>query len=240
MSKIKHFFFLLALIMYSMNAMEKANSAKAVLEEYLTQELKDPMASRELADVLVHDILTHKIPTIPITSINSIVAYAFGNRILPNGDKQPGPVNEILAKIVEQLYAQTKAPVYAQWEIAEAITTIPKEHITVIHLTIEPQGNAAYLSTEGVALTITDHAFRHDKILGKVGVIAFQDHLHRCIQISRNIGIDAWAPEGYRMPYEYDAESGQSWTRNRHLYLLTDCNARIMNYLQRKIVALKK
>jgi hypothetical protein len=35
MNKIKHLFFLLALIMYSINAMEKANSAKAALAEYI-------------------------------------------------------------------------------------------------------------------------------------------------------------------------------------------------------------
>jgi hypothetical protein len=65
--------------------------------------------------------------------------------------------------------------------------------------------------------------------------VSFLTPFHRCITISRDAGIDAYAPEGYRMPSNYDEQSGQPWTRDRHTYLLTDMIARITNQLEKKM-----
>src|SRR6266498_2483076 len=50
---------------------------------------------------------------------NSILAFSFGNRIAPNGNRTPGPINDMLASIVTRHYRRKPRPVYAQWEIAE-------------------------------------------------------------------------------------------------------------------------
>ncbi len=229
------YLFLLFFTVYPAFAIEKLNSSphKIALEEYLINELDDAYIAKELATILVENILIWKAPTIATAQITSIIAYAFGNRILPNGNRIPGPMNEALADIVVQLHKETNAPVFAQWEIAEAIgDRIAPENLTVINPALDAQANIVYLSTAGVASAIIKHVGDPQK-LGKVAVIAFNDHLYRCIKVSRDAGIDAYAPEGYSMPGNYDEHSGQPWTRNRLIYLVTDMKARITNCFEK-------
>jgi hypothetical protein len=63
--------------------------------------------------------------------------------------------------------------------------------------------------------------------LGRVAVVAFADHLYRCVATCRRLGFDASAPDGVAMPTEYDPESGQAWCRDRIAYLLHDIMIRI-------------
>lgn len=223
-----------SLIFISLSASEHS-SVRIALEEYLAIELDDPVIAKELASILIKDVLTWKAPTIATQEINSIIAFAFGNRILLNGNRLPGPMNEALADLVVQLYDQTNARVYAQWEIAEAISNrIPSEKLIVINPTLDVSANVIYLSTVGVASAIVKQVSDPQK-LGKVAVIAFNDHLYRCIQTSRDAGIDAYAPAEYSMPSTYDAHSGQPWTRNRITYLVTDIKVRITNHFEKSI-----
>jgi hypothetical protein len=62
--------------------------------------------------------------------------------------------------------------------------------------------------------------------LGKVAIVAFCDHIRRCVDTSRRAGMDAAAPAGYEMPSGYDVHSGQPWTRSRLAYLLHDVMCR--------------
>jgi hypothetical protein len=203
------------------------------LQEHLTKELDNADAAQKLAAIIVEDTLLWKSTTIPLQEIRTIIAYAFGNRILPNGNRLPGPTNQELAHLVVQLHKETNAPVYAQWEVAEAIgDRIPSENMTVIYPTLDSLANVVYLNTLGVASAIASHSGDVKK-LGKVAVIAFNDHLHRCIKTSKSVGIDAHAPEGYAMPSTYDAQSGQPWTRDRLAYLVTDIKTRITNSFEK-------
>lgn len=215
------------------DALQTSSDLKTALEEHLDNELDDAIIAQELAAIAEENILAWKVPTIATQEINTIIAFAFGNRVLPNGNRLPGPMNEALADVVVQLFIQTNAMVYAQWEIAESIgNRIPSEKLNVINPTLDAQANVVYLSTAGVAAAILKHVAEPQK-LGKVAVIAFNDHLHRCIQISGDVGMDAYAPEGYAMPNIYDENSGQPWTRDRFTYLVTDMRARISNYFEK-------
>lgn len=229
---------LLFLYCMTLNGIEKSNSTishKTAIEEYLANELDDAIIAKELATILVENILAWKAPTIAPEQITTIIAFAFGNRTLPTGNRLPGPMNEALADLVVQLYEKTNAPVYAQWEIAEAIgDRIASEKLIVINPILDAQANVVYLSTAGVASTIIKQV-GDPQTLGKVAVVAFHDHLYRCVKISRDAGIDAYAPEGYTMPNKYDAHSGQPWTRNRLTYLVADIKARITNHFEKMI-----
>ena len=144
-------------------------------------------------------------------------------------------MNEALADLVVQLYKETNAQVYAQWEIAEAIgNRITSDKLIVINPVLDAQANIMYLSTAGVASEVIKRVGEPQK-LGTVAVIAFNDHLYRCIKLSRDAGMNAYAPEGYTMPNKYDVHSGQPWTRNRLTYLVTDIKARITNYFEKLI-----
>ncbi len=225
------FYSLLFLYGISVQGLEKSAPAyKAMLEEHLAHELDDTLIAHELAMLVAEHVLVWQAPTIAPAQITAIVAYAFGNRILPNGNRLPGPVNEALADLVVKLYTQIKVPVYVQWEIAEMIgNRISSDAMTVINPALDAVANVVYLSTADVASTIITSAGGAHQ-LGTVAVIAFSDHLYRCIQVSRSAGMDAYAPEGYAMPTTYDSLSGQPWTRSRLTYLASDIKARITNY----------
>ena len=55
-----------------------------------------------------------------------------------------------------------------------------------------------------------------------MGIVAFADHLWRCVATVRRFGLDAYAPDGVAMPREYDVQSGQPWCRSRLAYLMHD------------------
>lgn len=203
------------------------------LQEHLAHELNDAAIAKELSTLLLDSILTWKAPTIESKQITSIIAFAFGNRILPNGNRLPGPVNQALADLVVKLHRETHAHVYAQWEIAECIgNQISTEKMSIIYPTLDGQANVNYLSTAGVIAEIIKDVC-NPKRLGTVAVVAFNDHIQRCITLAHAACIDAYAPAGYNMPTEYDQFSGQPWTRDRLTYLITDMKARITNYLEK-------
>ncbi len=202
------------------------------LQEHLTQELNDTTLAKELTNILTNTVLHWKTPTIEPQQINSIIAFAFGNRVLLNGNRLPGPVNETLAHLVVQLHSETNAHVYAQWEISDAIgNRIPGDKITTIYPTLDAHANVVYLNTAGVVSEVINQIGNPER-LGTVAVVAFNDHLYRCVTTARNARIDAYAPAHLGMPNEYDGLSGQPWTRNQLTYLITDIKARLSNYLE--------
>lgn len=198
----------------------------AMLEGHLLQELGDAAVARELADVVLHETLSWRAPVVAVERITTIIGFTFGNRMLPNGNREPGPVNEALADIVATLHARTGARVFAQWEVAHSLgARVPHDMVTSINPTYDMRGEPVYLSTSGVLEEIARQT--PPQSLGCVGVVAFADHLYRCVATARRLGFDAHAPAETRMPGEYDAQSGQAWCRNRRAYLLHDMMVRL-------------
>ncbi|HUZ62581.1 MAG TPA: hypothetical protein VMU82_02600 [Acetobacteraceae bacterium] len=192
----------------------------------LAVELGDADMARELAALLEADTLCWTAPTIPAARIRTIIGFTFGNRMAANGNRLPGPVNEALAEVAVALHRETNAPIYAQWEVAEpAAERLPPDTVTPIHPGRDERGEPVYLSTGGV---LEEIARRVDPAkLGPVCVVAFADHMCRCVMTARRLGFDAYAPEGHAMPRDYDPLSGQAWCRSRLAYLLHDLMIRI-------------
>jgi hypothetical protein len=198
-----------------------------VLATLLAQELGDAVEARTFAEIIEADVLRWKPTLVAPKEVQTIAAYTFGNRFEANGNRSPGPVNAALADVAVRLHEETHAPVYAQWEVAEAIgTRIMPQHLVSITPLRDARAEPVYLSTGGVAAAIVRHA-GDPRQLGKVGVVAFSDHIRRCVDTTCRAGLDAAAPAGYDMPTAYDAESGQPWTRSRLVYLLHDAMCRI-------------
>ena len=192
------------------------------IEAHLAGELGDHETARALAQVLREDALSWRAPEVDPARIETIMAFTFGNRMLPNGNRTPGPVNEALADIAVALYRQRAVRIYAQWEVAEAIgSRVPQEKVTAIYPGRDERAEPVYLSTSGVVSTVV--AMQADRrSLGVVGVVGFADHLWRCVTTVRQFGLEAYAPSGYTMPGEYDAQSGQPWCRSRLAFLMHD------------------
>ncbi len=193
----------------------------------LTTELDDPVLARELAAILVEDAVLWRAPELPPQGARAIFGFTFGNRMLANGNRVPGPVNEMLAELVCRLHRQTAAPVFAQWEIAEAVAgRVPPAALTAITPGRDARGEPVYLGTAQVVAEIAARTGA-PKEAGPVVIVAFADHLHRAVMTARRAGFDAHAPAGLAMPTAYDPDSGQAWCRSRRAYLLHDIMIRI-------------
>jgi len=166
-------------------------------------------------------------PTVPLADVDSLVVYAFGNRVAADGTLSPGPTNEALAATVESVVAQHPVPVYAQWEVADLLTAKGVPGVVSIGRDVAADGTVTYLSTAGVAAKAVALAAEGGTELGHVGVIGFADHAVRCVLTSRAAGMTADVPEGVGLPSTYDPESGQGWTRDRLTYLGVDLPARL-------------
>ena len=168
-------------------------------------------------------------PTVPDDEVDSVVVYAFGNRVAADGTLSPGPVNEALAEATAAFVADHPVPVFAQWEVADLLTGSGVPDVTSIDPDTGPDGEVVYLSTAGVAEKAVGLAGEQGVDLGQVGVIGFADHAVRCVLTSRAAGMtDAAVPAGVDLPGEYDPASGQEWTRDREAYLLTDLQGRLL------------
>lgn len=163
-----------------------------------------------LADVMTDPLVAMTPPTVPDDDVDSLVVYAFGNRVAADGTLSPGPTNEELAQVVEDFVAEHPVPVFAQWEVADLLAESGVGDITSIDPDTGPDGEVVYLSTAGVAEKAVTLAEQQGVDLGQVGVIAFQDHAVRCTLVSQDAGMDGAAvPETVDLPSAYDPESGQ-------------------------------
>ncbi len=180
------------------------------------------------ADVATSPFLSYKPPRVAADKVDSLVVFAFGNRLGADGELQPGPMNEALAKAVEKFVAEHPVPVYAQTEIAQQLQAAGVQHVTSIDPVTNADGTVTYLSTAGVADQVMSKAGAAGKQLGTVGVIGFSDHAVRCVLTARKAGMTSAAvPKGVTLPTVYDPESNQSWTRARSAYLPTDLIGRL-------------
>lgn len=213
--------------------MESAGRGEGIedlLAGHLERELGDPDLARRLARLLLEDALSWQAPSLPLARIGTIMAFTFGNRMQPNGNRVPGPVNAALADLAVRLHEATGAPVWAQWEVAEAIgERIPEDRLRAIYPPRDAQGEPRYLSTGGVIDAILADGAQGPERLGGIGVVAMRDHAWRCVAICRRRGLEAGVPQGFALPEFYDEESGQAWTRDRLPYLLHDLHCRALD-----------
>ena len=196
------------------------------IAERLAAELGDAALAARLAKIIEADALSWVPPTIAPAAIRTIIGFTFGNRMAPNGNREPGPVNEALAHVAVRLSQETGARIIAQWEVAEAATALlPAVPVTPIYPRRDQRDEPVYLGTAAVLEEIA--RLWSPQSLGCVGVVAFSDHAFRCVATARRLGFDAYAPAGHPMPAEYDPQSGQAWCRSRLAYLLHDLMLRI-------------
>ncbi|MGY3569775.1 hypothetical protein [Vibrio paucivorans] len=206
---------------------------EAAMVKKLEVQLENKEAAQYTAEFIMNNLLTWKGEELPLDQADSILAYAFGNRLMPNGNQVPGPMNEALADTVVEIYEQTGKPVYAQWEIAQSIgDRIPAKDLHSINPVIAKDGSLTYLSTIGVAETAVEMSGGD---LGKTLVVGFYEHSLRTINTSKDFGIDAYAPAGIELPHEYDPESGQAWTREVKTFIMHEVRNRGTNERTRLI-----
>jgi hypothetical protein len=181
-----------------------------------------------LGDVDRSPLLSYRPRRRPAKAFDSVIVYAFGYRDAPDATRDPGPVNEALAKATRRLLAKHDGlPVFAQTEIAELLRAADVPDVTSIDPVVGPDGQIVYLSTAGVAAQAAQKAADAGIDLGTVAVIAFADHAGRSVLTTHAAGPAAAVPKGVALPTRYDAASAQPWTRDRRSYLATDLLGRV-------------
>lgn len=206
----------------------KRPQLEALLAGHLEAELGDAAVARAFAACLVEDALGWRAPVLPAAGIRTILGFTFGNRMRPNGNREPGPVNEALAEVALRLHRATGARIWAQWEVAAAIgDRVPGGMLEAIYPARDGNAEPRYLGTAAVVDAVLARSGGRD--LGPVAVVALRDHAWRCVRICRDRGLDAGVPEGWPLPEGYDAQSGQPWTRHRLAYLLHDLHCRALD-----------
>jgi len=207
--------------------MDPAEKLLDEIASHFARELGDVPTARAMARLLGEDALSWRAPEIAASQVATIVVFAFGNRLQPNGNRTPGPVNEALADVAVRLHRATGAPVYAQWEVAEAgCEMITSDKLSVIYPSLDERSEPRYLSTAGVIEEVVRRV-GDPASLGTVAIVAFADHARRCVMTARRLGLAAGIPAGYAMPNQYDALSGQPWCRSRLAYLFHDIASRV-------------
>lgn len=204
-----------------------AQELTRLLTKHLGAELRDPALGRTLAASLIDQVLAFRAPERAPAGAALILAFSFGNRMRPSGNREPGPVNQALARIAAELWRSTGAPIVAQWEVAEALP--PGIPVTTIYPSRDGRGEPLYLGTQQTAAEM----FRAAGTTHPVLVVAFVDHMWRAVRAARHSSFDAYAPAGVIMPAQYDPESGQPWCRTREAYLLHDLMLRVADLRDR-------
>lgn len=189
---------------------------------WLSAELGDFPDVATLARFLQNNALNWHAPTADAATFRTILAFTFGNRMDLTGNRAPGPVNEAIAAVVAEVQRRGRAIVYAQWEVAQPLVgLLPGATIIPVYPDRDSRAEPVYLGTQAVVRRVIGLAGGAE-MLGSVGIVAFRDHLRRCVATARALGLDAQAPAGIPMPDRYDPLSGQPWCRKRLAYLLHD------------------
>ena len=206
------------------------NMKESLTQHLLKQGLGD--ISETLAQIVMEQVLPWKDEE-PGKSedARAIIAFSFGFRFEPNGNRKPGPVNKQLADLVSEYYNKQARPVYAQWEIAEALAgRVSKNHLHTIYPKIgKKTGNVEYLSAVDVLDDAIDEGLNpDDSNLNPVLVIAHRYHLVRYARLVKDSGFTVvTAPD---MPSACDPESGQSWTADEVVNIVTEIISRLSAY----------
>ena len=225
---------------YSAPAAADVEALEQMMVRTLTSQLGDVATARTLAATLAEAGFRWDYPQMPVREADSVVAYSFGYRSatgkvdpntgLSDGEEnpQPGPINDMLADAVHAIARMRKIRVYAQWEIADVLRGKygMKDVVPILPVT-GSDGKKTYLSTDGVAKAVVQHA-GGGAALGSVAVVGHRDHAKRCIMVSQANGMKAAAAREVPLPVQYDPQSAQPWTRKRDAYLLSDVLAQLM------------
>lgn len=142
-----------------------------------------------------------------IADADAIFAFSFGYRLKRHSDggvaaRLPGPNNRALAENAVQLHRDLRLPLYAQFEIADAIEDYT-ESAPGYRTPAEDMGTAA-----AIKYFVNDRMVRNLEAFKKVVVVAHKHHVGRClILLKDDFRINAYP---YGKAYDgYDAHECQ-------------------------------
>ena len=153
-----------------------------------------------------------------LKSADVILGQSFGLR-----SDGPGLSNYALAFVVARLAKRYSLPAVLQWEIADCL---PNVHIAGVIRRHRSEGK--YLDTYEVLAQSAELC--RARGWKRAIVVAHPDHMWRCVQTAKKLGLMALVPPMPEVPY--DPASSQSWTRSRARFLPREIIARLLFLLK--------
>lgn len=154
---------------------------------------------------------------IEIRSADVLLVQSFGLR-----QDSPGPSNEALAKIAENLYRPYVFPLVLQWEVADCLSG------TKAGVIREHRRKGEYLDTYEVLCQ--SWIICQARGWKRAVVLAHPDHMWRVVKTAEKLGFKTVAADVSSTPY--DKESIQWWTRNRALFIAREIPTRVYYLLR--------
>ena len=152
-----------------------------------------------------------------------VFAFSFGLGL----EMTTGRTNLALASFIRNINSKYELPIFAQWEIADALLDMGVE----VDFRAIPRNT--YLSTKGVRDQFCEELRRRGIPFGETNIvlISHPDHRFRCMQHIESCGLSTiipndddfglaafWKQHGCDQ-YGYDSESAQNWTRSREAFV---------------------
>jgi len=217
--------------------MTEDEALRAAIARRLRGQLSDAAAADRLAAILFDTALTWRPEEIEVEDADTVIAFALGLR-----EEDPahpiavaGPVNEeIAASVMAIVEKRPGVRVYAQWEIARVLHgRFGLDQAVSIERQNGPDGEL-YLSTWGVAEQSIAHG-GGTAALGKVLAVGHHDHVWRCVQFCRVLGLDAYAPADIALAKSYDEKSTQRFTLTADDWIIYDLCVRMQGERHRQM-----
>ena len=166
-----------------------------------------------------------------LSSGDIVCAFSFGLGL----EMTTGRTNLALASFIRSIKSNYELPIFAQWEIADALLDLGIE----VDFRATPKNT--YLSTIGVRDQFCEELRRRNIPFGGTNVvlIAHPDHRFRCMKHIEASGLSTIIPndddfglatfwEQYGCDqYGYDSESAQNWTRSREAFVRYELPVRL-------------
>lgn len=174
----------------------------------------------------------HKHPTVEdLQNIKYVAALSFGYRIRTKRKLVvPGPTNNRLAEIAIKIGQEFNVPIFAQWEIADAIEATRRK-VDLIRID-KQRSDGKYLETGEVLHHIKAYVKKQPNLTQGL-VVAHANHVDRVIAQADKIKLNLMPYTN--LPRSFDRKDAQWWVRNRLLWALRETLAIIVFKLKKTI-----
>lgn len=159
-------------------------------------------------------------PKSDIANSDAIFAFSCGYRLRKHSDggvnaRLPGPNNRALAEIAVELKTELQLPLYAQFEIADAIEDCT-DSVADYRTPAEDMG-----TKKVIEYFVNYRMVQNSKTFRKVIVVAHRHHIGRClILLNEDFNIKAYT---YGRTYEsYDSRECQRRAKNANELIVSD------------------
>ena len=219
-----------------------------LLERYLKSQLLSDDAIRRIVNEDLEYLLNWELQPSSeddLSQAQAVIAFSFGYGPEKPGVSnakehpyhpllhKPGKSNIAMTHVIEPFLKAGKA-VFAQWEVAEALSEVCGIRIKDDYIA---RPDKQYLGTSGVVRKFLDKGLKSDDYK-KIIVVAHRHHTYRCLKITEKVFLDENLQKQLLVannPDVYDPDSLQDWTKSLENWVAYEVGNRFRNRFQKNM-----